>query len=275
MAVAAPVVERAPVPADGQSAQRQPDATWTLAAPTPGALNAAGTRAAPCPRPQATTGAASAVGETGATLAGTVDPESVDTTWHFEYGTGTAYGASTPDQPAGNGLDPVAASVQVAGLAPGTTYHFRLVAAGGGFTSFGADRTFTTAAASPSGGTSGGGSPGAGAGADTTPPLLALGPLRPPRARRLARSGLLVRLVDSEPGTVTATLRAGGLTLARGSAALAAAGSHTLRLRATARGAARLRRLRHGARLTATLTLVASDRAGNRRTIVRRVVLTG
>lgn len=46
--------------------------------------------------PAVTTGAATAISSTGATLNGTVNPESLATTWLFEYGTTTAYGTSVP-----------------------------------------------------------------------------------------------------------------------------------------------------------------------------------
>jgi predicted lipoprotein with Yx(FWY)xxD motif len=91
------------------------------------------------------------------------------TTWHFEYGTSTAYGTSIPipdgslaaDAPISN---PVAETVT--GLQPNMTYHYRLVAdnsAEGTVDS--EDRTFSTAegvGAPPASG--GGGSSGAGAG---------------------------------------------------------------------------------------------------------------
>jgi predicted lipoprotein with Yx(FWY)xxD motif len=69
------------------------------------------------------------------------------TTYHFEYGTSTAYGTSVPmpDAEAGTAQSsPV--SEQITGLMPGTTYHWRLVSnntvEGTGFS---ADQTFTTA----------------------------------------------------------------------------------------------------------------------------------
>ena len=69
---------------------------------------------------------------TGATLNGTVDAAGVV---HFDYGTSTDYGLTTPEQTA-TGPGPVSATVS--GLTAETTYHFRIAG--------GADRTFTTAA---------------------------------------------------------------------------------------------------------------------------------
>ncbi len=91
------------------------------------------------------TGAAAQVTKTAATLGGTIDPAKAAVTWRFEYGPTAAYGQSTPAQSivAGkSGAQPVGAAL--AGLTPGTTYHYRLVAAAGAVTT-GADRTFTTA----------------------------------------------------------------------------------------------------------------------------------
>jgi hypothetical protein len=59
----------------------------------------------------------------GATLNGKVDAPA---TVHFEYGTTTAYGNVTPDQPVGAGT----VSVPVSGLTPETTYHYQLVVNG-------------------------------------------------------------------------------------------------------------------------------------------------
>ena len=97
--------------------------------------------------PVATTGSASAVLDTSATLGGSVNPNGTATTYHFEYGTTTAYGTNSPavDASAGSGTSAVAESANLTGLTPGTIYHFRLVATSAGGTSNGADQTFTTA----------------------------------------------------------------------------------------------------------------------------------
>lgn len=96
--------------------------------------------------PTVVTGAASGVGVTTATLSGDIDPHGWDTSYLFEYGLSTAYGASWPtvavDMGALEGLQPVA--VDVENLLPGSTYHFRLVAIDAGGTSYGPDITFAT-----------------------------------------------------------------------------------------------------------------------------------
>jgi hypothetical protein len=107
-------------------------------------LAAAGTALAD--PPAATTGAASAVTATTATLNGTVSPNKESTTYRFEYGTTTAYGSQTPAGTSGGNADrPV--SADITGLAPSTTYHFRLVATNASGTATGADAQFTTAPA--------------------------------------------------------------------------------------------------------------------------------
>ncbi|HVF78130.1 MAG TPA: hypothetical protein VNA28_07515, partial [Solirubrobacteraceae bacterium] len=77
--------------------------------------------------PVVTASAATAIGETGATLNGTVDARETPTSAYFEYGTTTSYGTSTPVQ-AFDGAIATAASAALTGLQPATTYHFRLVA---------------------------------------------------------------------------------------------------------------------------------------------------
>jgi hypothetical protein len=82
-----------------------------------------------------------------ATLTGTVDPHGVATSYHFDYGPSTSYGASTDETQAGSGDAEQAVSQPVSGLDPGTTYHVQLVATTDGITHTGADVTFTTAPA--------------------------------------------------------------------------------------------------------------------------------
>ena len=99
------------------------------------------------PAPTATTGPASAVVDRTATLTGTVNPKGAPTRYRFEYGPTTAYGSSTADSDAGSVLTDVSSSANVAGLEPGTTYHYRVVASNAGGVVRGADQTFTTAPA--------------------------------------------------------------------------------------------------------------------------------
>lgn len=97
--------------------------------------------------PVVTTGSASSIGSSTATLNGRVDPRGRSTTYHFEYGTSTSYGTKTSSSSAGSRSSEVAVSKSVSGLKPGTLYHFRLVATSSGGTANGADGTLTTQSA--------------------------------------------------------------------------------------------------------------------------------
>jgi len=94
--------------------------------------------------PVVSTGSASAVSETEATLNGTVNPSEQATDYFFEYGQTTTYGQKTAEAPAGSGASSVPESATVSGLSPTTTYHFRLVAKNPTGTSHGIDRIFKT-----------------------------------------------------------------------------------------------------------------------------------
>lgn len=116
--------------------------------------------------PDVSTGSPSNVGPTGATLSGTVDPDSIPLTdCHFEYVDGADYSASAYTKAAtvpcatadGNPISSPgeipadssdhAVTSAISGLTAGTTYHFRLVAAnanGSNTDSPPADQTFST-----------------------------------------------------------------------------------------------------------------------------------
>ena len=86
----------------------------------------------PTAGPSAATGAAVGIHSADATLAGSVTARSQPTTYHFDWGLTSAYGASTPETSAGSEASPEAITSAVAGLAPSTVYHFRIVATNGG-----------------------------------------------------------------------------------------------------------------------------------------------
>jgi hypothetical protein len=90
------------------------------------------------------TGAASGISTSGATVSGTVDPEGAAVNVHFDFGTTTAYGQSTPAQTIGVGNAPAAFSAALSGLPAGTTIHYRAVASSDFGTFAGADQTLTT-----------------------------------------------------------------------------------------------------------------------------------
>jgi hypothetical protein len=98
--------------------------------------------------PTVTTGNANTITQTSATLHGTIKPNGEATTWHFDYGTTTAYGTTTPEQgPVAAGSGNTAVSINVSALAPGTVYHYRLVGTNPSGSIPGKDHTFTTRSA--------------------------------------------------------------------------------------------------------------------------------
>jgi len=101
--------------------------------------------------PAVTTGEASGVGQTAATLTGTVNPEGEEIeSCAVEYGTTPSLGSSVscPSLPEA-GTGPVTVAVQATGLSPGTTYYYRLVAKSPGGEEVGSVNTFATLAPTP------------------------------------------------------------------------------------------------------------------------------
>ncbi len=96
--------------------------------------------------PSVTTGGATSVSSTSATLNGTVNPNRSSTTVTFEYGTTTSYGSTvSAAQSPITGASSQGVSAGVAGLKAGTTYHFRVKATNSLGTNYGGDKSFTTA----------------------------------------------------------------------------------------------------------------------------------
>jgi hypothetical protein len=95
--------------------------------------------------PLVQTTAASSVTANSVVMNGTVNPNGATTSAYFQYGTTTSYGST------GQSVSGIATTqnVQTAltGLAPNTTYHYRIVASNGSGTSYGSDTSFTTSAA--------------------------------------------------------------------------------------------------------------------------------
>jgi hypothetical protein len=95
--------------------------------------------------PSVQTGSAQSVGPDSAVVTGALDTRGRSTSWWFQYGTSSSYGKSTPARSAGSSAGTQRPSAPLAGLAPATTYHYRLVAKSDAGTTTGADATFTTA----------------------------------------------------------------------------------------------------------------------------------
>ncbi|HXB64957.1 MAG TPA: hypothetical protein VNV42_08815 [Solirubrobacteraceae bacterium] len=105
-----------------------PDETFTTPPPQP---------------PVVSTGQASGVAQNTAALTATIDTEGYETTYEFDLGTDTGYGTRIFGD-AGSEPGTQTFAVPLQGLAPGTTYHYRIVASNTFGTTYGADVTFTT-----------------------------------------------------------------------------------------------------------------------------------
>ncbi len=72
--------------------------------------------------------------QSSATLEADIDPQGSPTSYSFEWGSATSYDHSVPiavGTPIGSGMAPVHVSVQIAGLAVASRYHYRVVANSG------------------------------------------------------------------------------------------------------------------------------------------------
>ncbi len=99
------------------------------------------------PPPGVTTGPATGLSTTGATLTGVINPSGQATTYWFQWGNTPNYGEQTAAQTLAAGAAAESVSASLPPLAPGTFYDYRLVAShsgGGSATSFGANGTFLT-----------------------------------------------------------------------------------------------------------------------------------
>jgi hypothetical protein len=118
----------------GRAAAGAASAALLVAGAAPAGALAAG-------KPAATTGAAASITQSTATLTGTVTPNGAASTYFFQYGTTTVYGATTP---ATTAAAKQTVAVPVGALAPFTVYHYRLVAQNSHGLTKGKDRTFKT-----------------------------------------------------------------------------------------------------------------------------------
>jgi hypothetical protein len=103
--------------------------------------------ALPAPLPTIGGQAASEVSPTGATLEAEINPNRWATVYTFEFGPTSAYGASTEiSSVIGSDQDFHSVQRKISSLAPGSVYHFRVVAINFSGTSYGPDQTFSTPA---------------------------------------------------------------------------------------------------------------------------------
>jgi hypothetical protein len=97
----------------------------------------------PLQSPLVSTEAAQNVGQNSATLVGGVETQGFETTYEFDLGTDTSYGTRIFGD-AGPVAGAQVFAVSLAGLTPGTTYHYRILATNTFGTVYGTDHTFTT-----------------------------------------------------------------------------------------------------------------------------------
>lgn len=98
----------------------------------------------PAGAPLVSTGPASAVSDTEATLSGTVQREGATCSYAFELGTTSAYGTTIAGTLSSTAPETQTVTLAMENLAPATTYHYRLVATNARSMGQGADETFTT-----------------------------------------------------------------------------------------------------------------------------------
>jgi hypothetical protein len=158
--------------------------------------------------PVGSSGAASEVTPTGATLHGSVATGGAATNAVFEYAASPLLGftAGAVTLPGAAGPTPV--STRLEGLVPGTTYYFRVAATNGYGTGLGVVLSFTTP-----------GVPGGGGGVDTEPPVLGslalsakrfrVGPGSTPVAAAAAVRGTVLSFRVSEAATATIAVQRG------------------------------------------------------------------
>lgn len=97
------------------------------------------------PAPTITIEPATGVGRYVVTMVDTISPNNQATSYHFEYGLTDTYGFQTYSKTLPAGTTPVFVTQQMAGIAPGTVFHYRLVASHGSTsTTYGPDQTFET-----------------------------------------------------------------------------------------------------------------------------------
>jgi len=118
------------VASNAQGKVTSPDRTFATLAPTP---------------PIPTTGQASNVSQTTATLSATINTQGLQSVYGFEVGSAAgAYGQPTGLGAVGAGANEASVTLNLTALQPGTTYHYRISATNADGTTYGADQSFTT-----------------------------------------------------------------------------------------------------------------------------------
>jgi plastocyanin len=186
------------------------------------------------------------------TYTGDADPDGTLTSWQWDLDGDSYFETTTP------------AGVATRTYASPTTLTVRMRAIDdNGEPSATAEQAVTIAAAGSGSSGSSGGSGGSGSGASGSEDTTA------PRATFVKLKGLTLSFRGSEKASASATLRARGRTIARGSAK-AKSGAISIGLRLTSAGRSILLR---GHKLKATLTLTLRDAAGNRRSVKKTLTV--
>jgi CSLREA domain-containing protein len=214
--------------------------------------------------PGVTTGAASQVTTSDATVAGQILTNARATSWHVDFGPTTAYGSQMPAQALPGGLAAIPVMTALSGLPAHTVIHYRLVATNGDGTTVGPDATFTTLT--------------------PTPKFVGVGIVK--RTLTVSSTGRVKVTLTCPPsasGACTGTLamtikvksKAHGkkskakkpktttVTLARSTFRIAAGSSKSVQLHLNSKALSLLRAAGHGG-LTVTLAATASDAGGAR-----------
>jgi hypothetical protein len=115
-----------------------------------GSISVALAQGASPPAPVVTTQAATSVGLTSAVVHGTINPEGQQTDYAFQWGPTAGYGHETALTSAGASTSTAAISAGLAGMTPGTKYHFRAIAiTSTGAVTVGVDKAFATTGTAP------------------------------------------------------------------------------------------------------------------------------
>jgi hypothetical protein len=117
---------------------------WVVAASALCGVGAMPSSALASAPPTVRTGEAGSLSDSSTTLHGSIFPANQATSYYFEYGPTLAYGSQAQGAGPVSGTRTVFVSAPIAGLAPFTTYHYRLVASNSTGTAYGQDRTVTT-----------------------------------------------------------------------------------------------------------------------------------
>jgi hypothetical protein len=95
--------------------------------------------------PAISSGGVSDVQPNAATISGAINPHGASTSYRFEYGLSTSYGASSPNGSLAASTRTSTVRARIGGLTSGKRYHYRVVATNSAGTTRGSDRSFVAA----------------------------------------------------------------------------------------------------------------------------------